>query len=336
MADIEITPTSLIVHIQGADRFLALKSHVEVPLEHIAGVDASAPEAHDFWHGMKVAGSNIPGVVTAGRFVQGGEWDFWDVHDPDKAIVVRLQRGGFQVMLRPLLDEASLKDSWRGLIAPSSTSKWFAHYRKAIVALAALGQRLGVAQLDVGTELSSLQGDASQWGALISAVRRVYSGCLVYSCNWNAVTPEPWFNRLDAIGVDAYFPVQLPVTASTAQIAAVLHEDLVQLPDLPRPIWITEIGTAPVAGSFRAPYVQGWTGLYYPQAQASYYQAVCLARPAGVQGLFWWVQDLGPAAKTASSFDTTPQAGQVVEQCFKAATRTQAAAAARQARGNGY
>jgi len=90
MADIEITATSLIVHIQGTDKFLALKSHVEVPLEHIAGVDASAPEAHDFWHGMKVAGANIPGVVTAGRFVQAGEWDFWDVHDPDKAIVIRL------------------------------------------------------------------------------------------------------------------------------------------------------------------------------------------------------------------------------------------------------
>jgi hypothetical protein len=91
MAEIEITPASVIVHIQGADRFFALKSHLEVRLEHIAGVDASVPEAHQIWHGLRVAGSNLPGVITAGRFIQDGEWAFWDVHDPDKAIAIRLR-----------------------------------------------------------------------------------------------------------------------------------------------------------------------------------------------------------------------------------------------------
>jgi hypothetical protein len=90
MARIEVTPTSLVVHVQGADKFLALASRIEVPLEHIAGVDLAPPEAHQIFHGLKVAGSNLPGVVTAGRFVQGGEWDFWDVHDPEKAIAIRL------------------------------------------------------------------------------------------------------------------------------------------------------------------------------------------------------------------------------------------------------
>jgi hypothetical protein len=91
MAEIEITPTSLIVHIRGADRFFALKSQLEVPLEHIAAVDASAPEARQIWHGLRVGGTNLPGVITAGRFVHHGEWAFWDVHDPDKAIVIRLR-----------------------------------------------------------------------------------------------------------------------------------------------------------------------------------------------------------------------------------------------------
>jgi hypothetical protein len=90
MAEIEITPTSLIVHIRGADRFFALKSQLEVPLEHIATVDAGAPEAHEIWHGLRVGGTNLPGVVTAGRFIQHGDRAFWDVHDPDKAIAIRL------------------------------------------------------------------------------------------------------------------------------------------------------------------------------------------------------------------------------------------------------
>jgi hypothetical protein len=90
MAEVEITPTSLIVHIRGADQFFALKSELEVPLEHIAAVDASVPEAHQIWHGLRLGGTNLPGVITAGRFIQNGEWAFWDVHDPDKAIAIRL------------------------------------------------------------------------------------------------------------------------------------------------------------------------------------------------------------------------------------------------------
>ena len=90
MAEIEVSPPNLIVHIEGADRFLALKTHVEVPLAHIAGVDASPPEAHEAFHGLKMGGANIPGVVTAGRFVQHGEWAFWDVHDPGSAVAIRL------------------------------------------------------------------------------------------------------------------------------------------------------------------------------------------------------------------------------------------------------
>jgi hypothetical protein len=90
MAENQITPTALIVHIQGADRLLALKTQLEVPLQHIAGVDALVPEAHQVWHGLRMGGTNLPGVVTAGRFVQGGEWAFWDVHDPDRAIAIRL------------------------------------------------------------------------------------------------------------------------------------------------------------------------------------------------------------------------------------------------------
>jgi hypothetical protein len=90
VADIEITPTTLIIHIRGADQFFAFKSQLEVPLEHIAGVDASVPEAHRVWHGVRIVGTQLPGVITAGRFLQHGEWAFWDVHDPDKAIAIRL------------------------------------------------------------------------------------------------------------------------------------------------------------------------------------------------------------------------------------------------------
>jgi hypothetical protein len=104
MGSIEITPTSLVVHMEGIDRLLAVicglsggfKGRLEVPLEHVTRIDPSASEAHHrVWKGWTVAALNLPGVVTVGRVVHlfgdhRGEWTFWDMHDPDKVIAIHL------------------------------------------------------------------------------------------------------------------------------------------------------------------------------------------------------------------------------------------------------
>jgi hypothetical protein len=118
MAEIEITPTSLIVHIRGADRFFAFKSQLEVPLEHVAGVDASVPEARDFWHGWKLVGTELPGVITAGSFIQHGEWAFWDVHDPEKAIAIRLKDEHYAKLVIGVDDPAATAREITAAIAP--------------------------------------------------------------------------------------------------------------------------------------------------------------------------------------------------------------------------
>jgi hypothetical protein len=107
MADIEITPTSLVVHVRGADKLFALASRLEVPLEHISAVEASPPEAHGVWHGLRMAGTNLPGVITAGHFLQHGEWAFWDVHDPARAIAIRLHDESYAKLIIGVDDPAA-------------------------------------------------------------------------------------------------------------------------------------------------------------------------------------------------------------------------------------
>ena len=89
MAELQIVENRLIVHIRGVDKFFALASRLEVPLEHISSVAVNPAEAHQIWHGLRI-GTNLPGVITAGRFLQSGEWAFWDVHDPNSAIAIYL------------------------------------------------------------------------------------------------------------------------------------------------------------------------------------------------------------------------------------------------------
>lgn len=95
MADVQIDGSTLVVHIRGADKVWALATKLEVPLAHIAGVDADVADARDVFHGLRMGGTNVPGVITAGRFIHHGEWSFWDVHDPSKAIAIRLHDEGY-------------------------------------------------------------------------------------------------------------------------------------------------------------------------------------------------------------------------------------------------
>ena len=91
MAEVELSEDTLSVHVQGMDRLWALRSRLEIPLAHVSGAEAAAEVARGWWQGIRSGGTHVPGVITAGTFHQEGERVFWDVHDPEKAIVIRLR-----------------------------------------------------------------------------------------------------------------------------------------------------------------------------------------------------------------------------------------------------
>jgi hypothetical protein len=91
MAEVELTEDALIVHVRGLDRIFALKSQLEIPLSHVVGAKVDPAVAHPApWKSLRLTATQIPWVVTAGTFYQEGERVFWDVHDPEKVVVIRL------------------------------------------------------------------------------------------------------------------------------------------------------------------------------------------------------------------------------------------------------
>jgi hypothetical protein len=91
MAEVELAQDALIVHVRGMDRLFALRSRLEVPLSHVEGAEADPQEARRKWHGILASGVWVPGPITTGTYFQEGEWVFWDVHDPEKTVVIRLK-----------------------------------------------------------------------------------------------------------------------------------------------------------------------------------------------------------------------------------------------------
>jgi len=90
MVELSIADGKLMLHVKGADKLWAFKSSLEIPLIHVADVRADPEVARSWWHGIRMPGTTMPGVITAGTFYQDGKRVFWDVHHPDKTIVIDL------------------------------------------------------------------------------------------------------------------------------------------------------------------------------------------------------------------------------------------------------
>jgi hypothetical protein len=108
MTEIELTESTLIVHVKGTDKILALKSKLEVPLSHVVGaeIDPSVVErwGHPNLRELRAPGTGLPGVIKAGTFHLDGQWAFWDVHDPKKAITIKLADEHYTKLVIEVID----------------------------------------------------------------------------------------------------------------------------------------------------------------------------------------------------------------------------------------
>jgi hypothetical protein len=102
--DLSIAEGKLVLHVQGADKLWAFKSSLEIPLVHIAGVRTDPEIARGWYHGIRMPGTNVPGVITAGTFYQDGKRVFWDVHHPEKTIVMDLHDERFNQLVVEVAD----------------------------------------------------------------------------------------------------------------------------------------------------------------------------------------------------------------------------------------
>jgi len=117
--------------------------------------------------------------------------------------------------------------------------------------------------LVIGTELGGTI-HRPEWRQVISDVRRIYSGTLLYSAHWDGYKNVPFWDDLDGVGIGVYFPEREFVTR--AQEA----KDFVA--QLNKKLYLLEVGCQSVANAGNTPW---WTtGAYDEQAQADYYQLV--------------------------------------------------------------
>jgi hypothetical protein len=185
---------------------------------------------------------------------------------------------------------------WSGEIAMTDEAgwqRWWEVYRRFLLHHAVLARWAGADLLSLGVELGGTLERQADWERLIGAARRVFPGPLTYSANWWGDAEEVGFwERLDAVGVDAYYPLSGSAEATRDELVAGAREVRRRLAALAethhRPVLLTEVGFASRRAAWTAPHEEG--GEVSEADQAAAYEALFtgLGRPPWLAGVFVW------------------------------------------------
>ncbi len=128
--------------------------------------------------------------------------------DGCRELVNLAQQNNLKVLMKPHI---WMREGWIGdydLKKPEDWLEWEKQYTDYILAYAQLSEDMGVEMLSIGTELKmTIINRSSYWEAVIPEIRKVYSGKLTYAANWDNYTNVTFWNQLDYVGIDSYFPL---------------------------------------------------------------------------------------------------------------------------------
>jgi hypothetical protein len=114
--------------------------------------------------------------------------------------------------------------------------------------------------LIIGSELVRTESKETQWRRLIREVRKVFSGRLSYSANWDHYRQIAWWDAVDIVGLTTYFDLtdrgRNPPTLQNLLAAwQEIREEIVTWQQrVNRPILFTEVGWPSMATGAQEPW----------------------------------------------------------------------------------
>lgn len=261
--------------------------------------------------------------------------------DAIAAAIQALQAQGVTVSLKPHVDPAAIVNgcSWRGNFTWPTTdgttteqeawlTAWFTSYQSFILHFAQIATENNVGMMVIGTEFKDLTGNNCPnssgtscqvyWEQyVINPLRQQYPNLmLAYGANATSAGDEftsvTFWNDVDIIGVDGYFPINdssdcntsSPPDPTLAQLVSGWTDNpcsggfnaVAALQNLSnaypgKQLIFTEIGYPSATGSNAAPYNYTPTGTYDATEQENCYEAffeVFSQQTSWMKGVFWW------------------------------------------------
>ena len=115
---------------------------------------------------------------------------------------------GLKISITPHLAYWRSGFQWAGEIEFQTDEEWarfWTTYRHWILTLAQTCQDADA--FVIGTELDKTVHHEKEWRALIADVRKIFKGPITFASNWSDYQRVPFWDALDVIGIQAYFPL---------------------------------------------------------------------------------------------------------------------------------
>jgi len=159
-----------------------------------------------------------------------------------------LHKNGLKIMVKPQLWIS--RGEFTGTLKMDSEGDWKTleeSYEDFILTYAALAQETHTDTFCIGTELEQfIVHRPEYWKTLIKKVREIYKGKLTYAANWDEYGRTPFWENLDFIGIDAYFPLSDEKTPTVEQLRQGWQEHKEKMKTLSlamdKPVLFTEYG----------------------------------------------------------------------------------------------
>lgn len=258
----------------------------------------------------------------------------------DISNVVRVAHNlGFRVFLEIGVDLEDDPDHWAGDIGKAfddqQWQEWFESYTNLITDYAVIAEQLDVDMFSIGSELRMTISHEEEWREVASAVKKVYSGPILYSSvsedNWLNIS---WWDAVDYIGIHPYnIALSNNHTPTVEEMIINLEPVLERLEKVSneynRQVILTELGIYSING------ISGGLGVLFEpqqtfdidlQEQADCYTAIIEAyqKRDWWKGVFWFAIPLERIYATNNNIDVSPfgkPAENVVREFYGVATR---------------
>lgn len=177
-----------------------------------------------------------------------------------KQYALALREQNLKIMIKPQIWIS--RGEYTGFLNMPTEADWLKFeesYTKFILEYASLAQEIEVELFCIGTELENfVKMRPEYWMRLIKKVKSIYKGKLTYAANWDEFKRTPFWDALDYIGIDAYFPVsdeQTP-TVEVCMEGWKIHKPVIKEFALKhkKPILFTEYGYRSVDYSGKEPW----------------------------------------------------------------------------------
>ncbi len=278
------------------------------------------------------------GVNTIGILMEGRMRSLQDpqIQLPDRNTLQEVEDAlrdanglGFATVLTPhlYLDDGQ----WRGQIRFEDSAKqeaWWDSYAAFIEQAARLAARSGTSVLSIGVELkalSSLPDSRARMEKLAARVRQLFRGQLTYNANWDEAEQVIFWDQVDLVGVNGYYPLE-PDPFRGAQSVARRMGALSQKHR--KPVLVLEVGYRSSPLSHKRPWE--WPDHIEPNiddaSQANAWAAILThwMNSPGIKGLLIWVIPTDPddpASEPRHGFNPLNKpAERVIQRAFSSAS----------------